>query len=110
MDGRATPDAASRRGPCRLPPKPSEYVERNVRVSPLPQAAQSPLRLFERLPGVAVFSSDMPHFEGSITPFDFWRDELADVDSATWDSFVGAGMAEVYERMGDPLPTPDTPA
>ncbi|GAA4997875.1 hypothetical protein GCM10023205_84400 [Yinghuangia aomiensis] len=110
MDGRATPDAASRLGPYRLPLKPSEYVKRNVRISPLPQAAQSPVRLFERLPGVAVFSSDMPHFEGSITPVDFWRDELADIDSVTWDRFVGAGMAEAYARMGDPLPVPDTQA
>lgn len=103
MDGRATPESASRLGAYRLPLKPSEYVCRNVRVSPLPQAAQSPVRLFERLPGVAVFSSDMPHFEGSITPVDFWRTELAGIDTATWDSFVGGSMAEAYARMGDPL-------
>jgi len=104
MDGRATPESEGFLGPYRLPLKPSEYIRRNVRVSPLPQAAQAPHELFERLPGVAVFSSDMPHFEGNLTPVDFWRAELAGTDETTRRSFFGTGMAEVYTRMGDPLP------
>lgn len=103
MDGRATPASAALLGPYRLPLKPSEYIRRNVRISPLPQAAQTPVRLFEKLPEVAVFSSDMPHFEGNITPVDFWRDELAGIDEATWSSFVGGSMADTYARMGDPI-------
>ncbi|MCF2533649.1 amidohydrolase family protein [Yinghuangia soli] len=105
MDGRATPQSAGFLGPYNLPLKPSEYIRRNVRVSPLPQAAQSPKWMFEDLPEVAVFSSDMPHFEGSLAPVDFWRRELADVDDATWQSFVGGSMASAYARMGDPLPS-----
>lgn len=104
MDGRATPESAAFLGPYRLPLKPSEYIRRNVRVSPLPQAAQSPVWMFGQLPEVAVFSSDMPHFEGSLAPVDFWRKELSDIDDATWRSFVGGSMAEAYARMGDPLP------
>ena len=48
-----------------LPLSPSEYIRRNVRISPLPQPHQLPVELLERLPGVAVFSSDFPHFEGN---------------------------------------------
>ncbi|MGW0664126.1 amidohydrolase family protein [Streptodolium elevatio] len=106
MDGRAAPGSAALLGPYELPLKPSEYVQRNVRVSPLPQAAQSPVDLFESLPDVAVFSSDMPHFEGSLAPVEFWRGELSDVGSDAWEQFVGGSMAEAYARMGDPLRNP----
>jgi predicted TIM-barrel fold metal-dependent hydrolase len=106
MDGRAAPGSAALLGPYELPLRPSEYIQRNVRISPLPQAAQSPAELFESLPGVAVFSSDMPHFEGSLTPVEFWRGELADVDAGTLGSFVGGSMADAYARMGNPLPLP----
>ncbi|MDI2129406.1 amidohydrolase family protein [Yinghuangia seranimata] len=106
MDGRAAPASAALLGPYELPLKPSEYIQRNVRISPLPQPAQSPVRLFETLPGVAVFSSDMPHFEGSLAPVEFWRGELADVDGHRWDAFVAGSMADAYARMGDPLPKP----
>jgi predicted TIM-barrel fold metal-dependent hydrolase len=104
MDGRATPGAAATMGPYELSLRPSEFVRRNVRVSPLPQAAQCPKRLFETLPEVAVFSSDMPHFEGSLGPVDFWNAHLTDVDPAVRARFLGAGIDEVYSRMGDPLP------
>ncbi|MCF2533589.1 amidohydrolase family protein [Yinghuangia soli] len=106
MDGRAAPGSAALLGPYELPLKPSEYIMRNVRISPLPQAAQSPVRLFENLPGVAVFSSDMPHFEGNLAPVEFWRGELADAGTGDWERFIGGSMAEAYARMGDPLPAP----
>jgi predicted TIM-barrel fold metal-dependent hydrolase len=86
-----------------LPLRPSEYICRNVRISPLPAPHQSPLRLMEHLPGVAVFSSDFPHFEGNGEPMPYYRDLLTGVDDDTRDSFLGGSIAEAYERMGDPL-------
>jgi predicted TIM-barrel fold metal-dependent hydrolase len=86
-----------------LPLSPSEYIARNVRISPLPAAHQSPLRLMERLPGVAVFSSDFPHFEGNGEPLPYYRDLLTDVDDEVRDGFLGGSIADAYERMGDPL-------
>ncbi len=90
-------------GEYRLPMAPSEYIRRNVRISPLPAAHQSPVELLTRLPGVAVFSSDFPHFEGNGEPLPYYRDLLADVDDDTRNGFLGGSIAEAYERMGDPL-------
>lgn len=86
-----------------LPLSPSEYIRRNVRISPLPAAHQSPVELLERLPGVAVFSSDFPHFEGNGEPLPYYRDLLADVDDEVRLGFLGGSIEEAYERMGDPL-------
>jgi predicted TIM-barrel fold metal-dependent hydrolase len=90
-------------GEYRLPMRPSEYLRRNLRVSPLPSPDQSPVRLMEHLPGVAVFSSDFPHFEGNGDPLPYYEELLAEVDSEARAGFLGASIAEVYERMGDPL-------
>ena len=56
-----------------------------------------------RLPGVAVFSSDFPHFEGNGEPLPYYRDLLAEVDDDILDGFLGGSIADAYERMGDPL-------
>jgi predicted TIM-barrel fold metal-dependent hydrolase len=90
-------------GDYALPLTPSEYLARNVRISPLPAAHQSPLDLFEALPGVAVFSSDYPHFEGNGEPLPYYRELLAEVDGDVRDDFFGGSIADAYERMGDPL-------
>jgi predicted TIM-barrel fold metal-dependent hydrolase len=90
-------------GDYRLPLTPSEYIRRNVRISPLPSPAQSPVRLLRELPGVAVFSSDFPHFEGNGEPLAHYQDLLGEVDDATRAAFFGGSIAESYERMGDPL-------
>ena len=90
-------------GEYRLPLSPSEYIRRNVRISPLPAPHQDPRVLLEELPGVAVFSSDFPHFEGNGEPLPYYRDLLAHVDDDVRDGFLGGSIAEAYERMGDPL-------
>ena len=74
-----------------------------MRISPLPTPDQSPVELLTRLPGVAVFSSDFPHFEGNGEPLPYYRDLLAEVDDDVRDGFLGRSIAEAYERMGDPL-------
>lgn len=86
-----------------LPLSPSEYIKRNTRISPLPSPHQSPKRLMKHLPGVAVFSSDYPHFEGNGEPLPYYRELLEDADDATRDDFLGGSIAEAYARMGDPL-------
>ena len=55
------------------------------------------------LPGVAVFSSDYPHFEGNGEPVPYYREVLADLDADVRDAFLGGSILEAYERMGDPL-------
>ncbi|MGW0658478.1 amidohydrolase family protein [Streptodolium elevatio] len=106
MDGRATAESAVFLHEYKLPLKPSEYVRRNVRVTPLPNQGQLPFELFERLPGVAVFSSDMPHFEGNLTPVEFYEKELAGTPADIRDGFLAGNIAESYARMGDPLVLP----
>jgi predicted TIM-barrel fold metal-dependent hydrolase len=104
LDSMAQPEASPLViGDYALPLRPSEYLARNVRISPLPAAHQSPLELFEALPGVAVFSSDYPHFEGNGQPLPYYRELLAGVDDDVRDGFLGGSIAEAYDRMGDPL-------
>lgn len=90
-------------GEYRLPLTPGEYVRRNVRVSPLPGAHQSPVPTIEHLPEVPVFSTDYPHMEGSPDPMGYYRDELASVPDDARASFLGDNLAECFARMGDPI-------
>ncbi|MCF2532448.1 amidohydrolase family protein [Yinghuangia soli] len=106
MDGRATPESAVFLHEYKLPLKPSEYVQRNVRITPLPNMGQLPFELFEQLPGVAVFSSDIPHFEGNLTPVEFYAKELAETPADVRDGFLAGNICEAYARMGDPLVLP----
>jgi hypothetical protein len=78
-------------------------VRRNVRITPLPHAHQSPLPLLERLPEVAVFSSDMPHFESNPDAVPHYEKLLAPLDAAQRASFMGENILDCYARMGDPL-------
>jgi predicted TIM-barrel fold metal-dependent hydrolase len=90
-------------GDYHLPLKPSEYVRRNLRVTPLPHAHESPLGLLSALPEVAVFSSDLPHFESNPEPMPHYAKLLAGISSTQRDSFLGENIAACYARMGDPL-------
>jgi predicted TIM-barrel fold metal-dependent hydrolase len=90
-------------GDYRWPLTPREYVQRNVRISPIPAAHESPLALMEQVPGVAVFSSDYPHYEGNPDPLAHYDRELASLDADTRARFLGATIADAYARMGDPL-------
>jgi uncharacterized protein len=90
----------------KLPLKPSEYLRRNVRVTPLPVAHQSPVPIIQGLPGVAVFSSDYPHMEGSGDPVGHYATELASLSEDERSAFMGESLAECFGRMGDPLAIP----
>jgi hypothetical protein len=82
---------------------PGEYVARNVRISPIPAAHETPLTLMERVPGVAVFSSDYPHYEGNPDPLAHYDVELASVDDGARQLFLGGTIVDAYARMGDPI-------
>jgi predicted TIM-barrel fold metal-dependent hydrolase len=102
MDGWVSPHSPIGAG-YTLPLAPSEYIRRNVRITPLPHSHQSPLPLLERLPGVAVFSTDMPHFESNPDAVPHYAKLLAPLDGAARASFMGGSIGECYARMGDPL-------
>jgi len=106
IDDRTSPLAEVFLGPYRLPQKPSEYLARNVRATPLAGGNDSPLtRIVEDLPDdMIVFSSDFPHFEGFTAPVAHYAEALASLPEARRERFLGASIAEVYRRMGDPLP------
>jgi predicted TIM-barrel fold metal-dependent hydrolase len=107
MDALATPGLSPLLlGEYRLPMTPGEYVRRNIRVTPLPVAHESPLAALEVLPGVPIFSSDYPHFEGSGDPAGHYADTLAPVADPVRRAFLGDNLAACFERMGDPLTLP----
>lgn len=105
IDDRVTPVAELFLGKSKLRAKPSEYLARNVKATPLAGGNDSPLvKIMEELPeGMLVFSSDFPHFEGFTAPLDHYRTLLADLPKPRFDAFMGGTIAETFARMGDPL-------
>ena len=90
-------------GDYRLPLAPSEYVRRNIRVTPLPVAHELPNATFDRYPELPVFSSDYPHFEGSGDPVGHYRKELASMPIKAQAAFLGGNISDCFARMGDPI-------
>ena len=105
IDDRSSPLAEIFLGSYRLPVKPSEYLARNVRATPLLGGNDQPLlRIIEDLPDdMIVFSSDFPHFEGVTDPTGHYAGVLESLTAARRERFLGGSIAEVYRRMGDPL-------
>jgi predicted TIM-barrel fold metal-dependent hydrolase len=105
IDDRSTPLAEVFLGKYELPMKPSEYLARNVRATPLAGGNDSPLlRILDDLPGdMIVFSSDFPHFEGFSDPTSHYTAALAPLGEERRARFLGGSIADVYRRMGDPL-------
>jgi predicted TIM-barrel fold metal-dependent hydrolase len=105
IDDRISPTAQLFLGKWSLPMKPSEYLVRNVRATPLDGGNDRPLtRIMDELPeDMIVFSSDFPHFEGFTDPIGHYRDLLADVPEPRRDRFLGGAAADIFKRMGDPL-------
>jgi predicted TIM-barrel fold metal-dependent hydrolase len=104
MDSRIAGEVTLFTGKYPYPLLPSEYVRRNIRITPTPRVHQSPIPLLEKLPECVVFSSDYPHFEGSPEPTAFYNGHLTDVPSPLRDRFMFSTMADAYKQMGDPLP------
>ena len=104
MDTRISGEITLFTGDYPFPLRPSEYVRRNVRITPIPRAHQSPVPFFESLPECIVFSSDYPHFEGSPRPTAFYEELLRGVGKELVDAFMYSNIAGSYLLMGDPLP------
>jgi predicted TIM-barrel fold metal-dependent hydrolase len=95
-------------GEWTLPLKPSEYLARNVRGTPLTGSMNGGdhglLQVMDQLPqDMVVFSSDFPHFEGIPNPSEYYRQKLASLPAARRDRFYGDSMADAYSRMRDPI-------
>jgi predicted TIM-barrel fold metal-dependent hydrolase len=105
IDDRVSPVAELFLGKSKLALRPSEYLARNVRATPLAGGNDSPLvKIMEELPeDVIVFSSDFPHFEGFTDPVGHYAQALSALPSARRERFLGGSIAGVYARMGDPL-------
>ena len=105
IDDRVSPVAELFVGGWKQPLKPSEYLARNVKATPLSGGNDSPLlKIMEDLPDdVLVFSSDFPHFEGFTDPVAHYRAALAPLPPARRERFLGAAINDVFRRMGDPL-------
>jgi predicted TIM-barrel fold metal-dependent hydrolase len=103
-DARKQADARLYLGDYPFGLSPSEFIRRNVRITPLPRPHQSPVRLLADYPECVVFSSDFNHNEGSGTPTAYYRDLLKGLDRDVTAGFMGGTIADCYKRMCDPLP------
>ena len=101
MDGHASTAGQRLHGEYTLSLKPSEFVQRNVRVSGLP--GQDPRETFQDTPGTVVFCSDYPHMEGTGEPVKLYSGYLEGCDETTKENYFGGSVLESYRRMGDPL-------
>lgn len=82
-------------GRYELPMKPSDYMQRQVRVSVVHQ--QDALRpTIDRIPeGIVVFSSDFPHVEGHQDAVRIYDEQLGDVSQSAREAFFGKAVAEI---------------
>ncbi len=105
IDDRVAPVAELFLGKSRLPLRPSEYLARNVRATPLSAGNDQPLlRILGDLPDdMIVFSSDFPHFEGFTDPIGHYAEALKELSPERRERFYGGSIADVYARMGDPI-------
>ena len=105
IDDRISPVAELFTGKWMHPLKPSEYLARNVKATPLNGGNDSPLlEIMEKLPDdMLLFSSDFPHFEGIADPVAYYREALASLAHAKRERFLGGAINDVFRRMGDGL-------
>ncbi len=105
IDDRVSPVAELFVGKWKLPLKPSEYLARNVKATPLSGGNDSPLtKIMGELPDdMIVFSSDFPHFEGFANPIGHYAAALASLSARKRERFLGGAIADAFHRLGDPL-------
>lgn len=83
----------------KLSMKPSEFVQRQVKVTPYPHENAGWV-IEQTGPTVALFSSDYPHSEGGRNPIKRFEESLAGTDERTRDAFYRRNFEEL---MGDAL-------
>jgi predicted TIM-barrel fold metal-dependent hydrolase len=112
IDGKTDPTTELFLGEWKLPLKPSDYIRRNVRATPLDATSDRPLDLLmQRMPAdMMLFSSDFPHFEGHVSPKDwydaFFAQHADKLPAGYREDFMGNNLAALFERMGQPLEVP----
>jgi predicted TIM-barrel fold metal-dependent hydrolase len=80
--------------------RPSEYVERQVRVTPYP--TEDVGWITEQVgPEICMFSTDFPHVEGGRRPFERFERSLDDADESTRQRFYADNFIDL---MGSGLP------
>ena len=80
--------------------RPTEYVQRQVRVTPYP--TEDVGWITEQVgPDICLFSTDYPHVEGGRRPYERFEQSLADVSEATRHRFYAANFVDL---MGAGLP------
>lgn len=80
----------------KLPGKPGDYARRNVKFTPLPDMDVAALVAGVGT-GMAVFSSDYPHPEGSADAVAHYRAALAGCPDGVVDAFLGGAIAPLLE-------------
>ncbi len=85
-DGEFRPDFAG--SAYKLPLKPSEYLRRQVRVTPL--VINEPLQpVLDKAPEMLCFSSDYPHVEGTADAVAICEGQMGSLPKATREAFYG---------------------
>jgi predicted TIM-barrel fold metal-dependent hydrolase len=102
--GPAVPESSVYMGTYTNELTPGETVRRNVRITPLPRPHQPVPRTLDLYPECVVFSSDYAHNESNPEPTAYYEEQLAAVDPARKQWFLGANIVECFARTGDPLP------
>ena len=86
---------------------PSEYILRQVRVTPYPHEPAGWI-IANTGPEVTMFSSDYPHVEGGRNPVKRFDASLADCDEETRDAFYAGNFADLMgptlDRVRQPAP------
>ena len=80
--------------------KPSEYVQRQIRVTPYPHE-DSGWIIREAGPSVCLFSSDYPHTEGGRNPVKRFDESLGACSEAERDAFYRANFEDLMGRALD---------
>ena len=78
----------------RLTLRPSEFVERQVRVTPYPHEDAGWI-IRNVGPDICMFSSDYPHVEGGRNPLKRFDASLAGLDETAVDGFYRANFADL---------------
>lgn len=74
--------------------KPSEYVQRQVRVTPYPTEAAGWI-IEQSSPEICMFSSDYPHLEGGRNPYGRFTRSTTNLDESSRDRFFRANFEDL---------------
>ena len=74
--------------------KPSDYVRRQIRVTPYPTEPTGWI-IEQSAPEICMFSSDYPHLEGGRNPYGRFKRTTADLDEGTRDRFFAGNFEDL---------------